>query len=274
MADADYQMLIDYISRHISIDGNLYKERPFKRRLAVRMRHNGMSPTSYREYLDFLVSNKSELSKLKETLTINVTRFFRNRETFEYLDEFIFRDIAKRTKKIRILSAGCSTGEEPYTLSMMLSSSLRNSEMDFEIVGIDVDTDAIEKAKIGIYNEFSFMELKREEIDRYFRKNGAHFVLSEDIKKKVEFVVMDIKESNVLLTMGRFDLIICRNILIYFSKDFQERIISDFHRMLKNDGYLVLGKVEILTGRVKDIFETINRKERVFRKIADQHQNS
>ncbi|MGE3062393.1 MAG: protein-glutamate O-methyltransferase CheR [bacterium] len=272
MVDNDYQMLIDYISRHISIDGNLYKEKPFKRRLNVRMRHNNM--TEYREYLDFLRTSSEELRKLKDTLTINVTRFYRNRETFEYLEQFIIKDIFKKNQRIRILSAGSSTGEEAYTISMIINNNFRNSSQKCEIVGIDVDTLSVERAKIGIYNEFSFMELKAEEIDKYFRKSGAHFVLSEELKKNVEFIIMDIKESDALLRLGKFDMIVCRNILIYFSKDFQEKIISDFHKMLKNDGYLVLGKVEILTGHVKELFETVNRKERVFKKIAYTHTNS
>ncbi|MDD3803590.1 MAG: protein-glutamate O-methyltransferase CheR [bacterium] len=272
MDDIDYQMLIEYIRRNISIDGNLYKERPFKRRLNVRIRHNGL--TGYREYLDFLKTNKEEMQKLKDTLTINVTRFFRNRETFDFIEQVVLRNLIKNNQKIRILSAGCSTGEEPYSLSMIMKNYLRAYEQQFEIVGIDVDTPSIEKARIGIYSEFSFMELKTEEIERNFRKNGVYYILSDDIKKNVEFVIMDIKESEQLLQLGKFDLIVCRNILIYFSKDFQEKIIADFHRMLKNDGYLVLGKVEILTGHVKELFETVNRKERVFKKIANQHKNS
>lgn len=272
MVDNDYQMLIEYIKKHISIDGNLYKERPFKRRIAVRMRYTEQK--SYGDYLEYLRYNQAEMMKLKDTLTINVTRFFRNRETFDFLGDVIFKDLVRKNQKVRILSAGCSTGEEPYTLSMILKDFFRNSNGDYEIIGIDVDTDAIEKAKIGIYNEYSFMELKHEEVARYFKKNGQHYILDEDIKKNVDFMIMDIKESDSLLTMGKFDLIICRNILIYFSKDFQESIIANFHRILKQNGYLVLGKVEILTGQVKDMFETINRKERVFRKIDNKHQNS
>ena len=269
MVDNDYQMLIEHIRKHISIDGNLYKERPFKRRIAVRMRSTDQK--TYREYLDYLRSKPEEMMKLKETLTINVTRFFRNRETFDFLEDVIFREMMRKNHKVRILSAGCSTGEEPYTLSMMLSGFSRSGSSEYEIIGIDVDTDAIEKAKMGVYSDFSFMELKHEEIEKYFKKSGYHYILNEDIKRNANFIIMDIKESEKLVSLGKFDLIICRNILIYFSKDFQEKIISDFHRLLKPGGYLVLGKVEILTGRVKDIFETINRKERVFRKIDNQH---
>jgi len=268
MDDNDYQMLITYIKNHISIDGNLYKERPFKRRIAVRMRYTNKN--THKEYLDYLREHSEEMIKLKNTLTINVTRFFRNRETFDFIKNVILREIIRKNQRIRILSAGCSTGEEPYSTSIMLNS-FRTNPLEYEIVGIDVDSDAIEKAKIGIYGEFSFMEMKHEEVKRYFKKNGEIYILNEEIKRNVNFVIMDIKQSESLLSIGKFDLIICRNILIYFSKDFQEKIITDFHKILKSNGYLVLGKVEILTGFVKNLFETINRKERVFRKIDNSN---
>lgn len=265
MDNIEYQQLIDFIKRHISIDGNLYKERPFKRRIAVRMRSTDKK--TYGDYLEYLRIHSDEINKLKNTLTINVTRFFRNRETFEYLLNVTFKDVVRKNETLRILSAGCSTGEEPYTLAIMLNGIKRRSEFNYEIVGIDVDSEAVEKAKSGVYTEHSFTEVNSEEIEKYFIKSGSSFVLRDDYKRNVEFKIMDIKESEKLLLLGKFDMIVCRNILIYFSKDFQESILSDFHRILKTNGYLVLGKVEIITGPVKEMYETINRKERIFKKI-------
>ncbi|MEO0281625.1 MAG: protein-glutamate O-methyltransferase CheR [candidate division WOR-3 bacterium] len=272
MDEIDYKILVDYISQKIGIDGNIYKERPFKRRLMVRMRATGKK--SFMEYLQFLKNDKEELNILKETLTINVTRFFRNRETFDYLEEIIFPEIIKKKKRIRILSVGCSTGEEVYSLNMIIKRLKLKNEFNYEIVGIDVDEDAIKKANIGLYKDYSLIELTESEINRYFKKMGDYYSIDESLKENIYFKLVDIKEENILFTLGKFDFIICRNVLIYFSKEFQEKIFNVFYELLLPDGFLVLGKVEILTGNTKILYKPINIKERVFKKIDNQYKDS
>lgn len=264
MNEIDYKILVDYISQKIGIDGNLYKERPFKRRLMVRMRATGKK--TFLEYLQFLKSDGEEIDKLKETLTINVTRFFRNRETFDFLERFVFPEVINKKERIRILSVGCSTGEEVYSLNIIMKRLSLKRELNYEIVGIDVDEDAVKKAHIGMYRDYSLMELKEEEKKKYFKKIGDYYYLDESLKQNVYFKIVNIKEENILFTLGKFDFIICRNVLIYFSREFQEKIFYVFYDLLLSEGILVLGKVEILTGNVKKLYKPINVKERVFKK--------
>lgn len=267
MDNPEYRMLVHYIREKISIDGSLYKDRPFKRRLAVRMRSVG-APT-YGEYLLYLKKNKEEIDKLKDTLTINVTRFFRNRETFDYLEHFLSKAFVKGKSGIRVLSAGSSSGEEAYSLAIMLDRIGRVHQFEYRIIGIDIDEDAVKKAREGIYNEYSFAETTEDEKAKCFTKVGKEWAIAEKYRKNVSFVGMDIKNEEQVEELGMFDMIVCRNILIYFSKEFQERILSMFSRMLKDKGILVLGKVEIIMGSAKKSFEPENIKERIYRKIAD-----
>jgi len=269
MDEIDYKFLVDFISQKIGIDGSIYKERPFKRRLMVRMRATGKK--TFLEYLQFLKSDKEELNILKETLTINVTRFFRNRETFDFLELYIFPELIRKKERIRILSVGCSTGEEVYSLNIIMKKLSAKKDFNYEIVGIDVDEDAINKAHLGMYRDYSLIELNDLEVKKYFKKIGDYFYLDESLKENVYFKILDIKEENILFTLGKFDFIICRNVLIYFSKEFQEKMFYVFYDLLLPEGILVLGKVEILTGNTKTLYKSINIKERVFKKIDNQH---
>jgi len=265
MDEIEYKMLVDYISKMIGIDGNIYKDRPFKRRLMVRMR--ATQKNSFIEYLELLKKDNEELDKLKETLTINVTRFFRNRETFDYLYEQIFPPFIRGKEKIKILSVGCSTGEEVYTLSIIFKKLTERYNFKYEIVGIDVDDDAIKKAEIGMFKDYSLIEVKEKEKDIYFKKIGEYYSILPSLKENVFFKVIDIKDETILFTLGKFDFIICRNVLIYFSKMFQNKIFNTFYELLFPNGILVLGKVEILTGNSKNLFKPLNVKERVFLRI-------
>jgi len=267
MDNPEYRMLLKYISDKISIDGSLYKDKPFKRRLAVRMRFVNIQ--SYGEYLSYLKENKGEMEKLKETLTINVTRFFRNMETFDYLENLLSKGYIKGRKNVKILSAGSSTGEEAYSLAIICDRISRVYSFEYRITGIDIDEIAVLKAQKGIYTEFSLNEVSQEEKDKCFSRVGASYSILDKYRKNVNFVNIDIKDMDGMLSLGVFDIIVCRNILIYFSKDFQEVLLNMFAKMLKENGILVLGKVEIIMGSAKKYYEPINIKERIYKKIAN-----
>lgn len=269
MDDFDYNNLLSFIRNNLSIDGSLYKEKPFRRRITLRMKYTDTQ--TYADYLHLLRNNPEELAKLKDTLTINVTRFFRNRETFEYLREYISTNLIKYKSKINILSVGCSSGEEPYTLAIIMEEISRVTGIQYTITGVDVDEAVIQKAKAGSYNEFSFTEVKGEEKERYFRKIGELYFIEDSLKKNVTFRLMDIKNQLILRRLGQFDIIMCRNVLIYFGKEFQERIIESFHNMLPSGGIMVLGKIEILTGNTRQLFTIVSKRERVYTKIDNQN---
>ncbi len=269
MDDYDYNELLSFIRNTLSIDGTLYKEKPFRRRITLRMKYTDCE--SYSDYLDYVRNNPDEMNKLKDALTINVTRFFRNRETFDYLRDYISMNMIKYKSKINILSVGCSSGEEPYTLAIIMDEINRKTGVQYSITGVDVDENMIQRAKAGSYNEFSFTEVRSEERDRYFRKIGELYFIEDSLKTNVNFKIMDIKNQLILKKLGQFDIIMCRNVLIYFGKEFQDRIIESFNNMLPSGGIMVLGKIEILTGNTRQLFTIINKRERVYTKIDNQN---
>lgn len=273
MVDRDYNMLLKYIKEHIAFDGTLYKERPFKRRLSLRMKYTDQE--SYYDYLNYLRHNPEELEKLKDSLTINVTRFLRNRTVFDFLKKYIREQIKQgRKNNFNILSVGCSSGEEPYSMAMIMHSLQRKYNIDYYILGLDYDTNMLAKAKTGVYNQFSLKELSEAELHRNFSKLKDKYVIRDEIKEHVMFKEFNVKNTDSLAQFGMFDIILCRNVLIYFSREFQYRIILAFNEILNDNGILVLGKIEIIMGKYKDLFSIIDKRERIYKKIGNQDQNS
>ena len=251
----EFNLLKKTIKELLNFDPDNYKERPFKRRLNSRMR--SLKVTSYAEYARIIRTDKEELERLKNALTINVTKFFRNREVFKIIQREILPEL---DEPVDIWSAGCATGEEPYTLAIILLEARKKGR----ILATDVDEQAIEKAKRGVYNEFSFEETPYFIKTKYFDRSGDNYIINERVKEMVEFQVQDLKE---LFSFHRlFDIILCSNVLIYFSKDFQEELMKEFYRRLKSGGYLILGKVEGMFGQNVKLFRPYNLRERIYRK--------
>lgn len=247
--------LMNTIKELLNFDPMNYKEKPFKRRIKVRMRALGLE--TYKEYEDYLKVNKEEQMKLKDTLTINVSKFFRNIEVFDIIKEDI---IPKIKEPIRCWSAGCSTGEEPYTIAIILKETGKEGK----ILGTDIDVDALNKAKEGIYSIFSMDETPYHYIKKYFDEKDGKYILKEFIKEYVSFQELDFKDIEKLSM--QFDIILCRNVLIYLTKEFQERLISKFYRLLDKNGFLILGMAESLGIGKYDYFRPYKLKERIYRK--------
>ncbi len=266
MDNTGYRSLLSYIKQEIRIDGFLYKERPFKRRIKLRMRYT--ETESYSEYLYYLRKNYEEKQLLKDALTINVTRFFRNRSTFDCLENLIKEIFISKQKFISIFSVGCSSGEEAYTMGLILNNLKSMYNIDYSILGVDVDEIIIKKAKLGQYNDFSMKEIRESEVKKYFDKSDNIYSLKEQFKGNVNFKVLDIKSFSEMKRLGKYDIILCRNVLIYFSKEFQEMIMKVFHEMLNPDGILVLGKIEIIMGTFRNYYDIISKQERIYKKIG------
>ncbi len=266
MDNTGYRSLLSYIKQEIRIDGSLYKERPFKRRIKLRMRYT--ETESYSEYLYYLRKNHEEMKLLKDALTINVTRFYRNRSTFEHLDKLIKEKFVSKQKFVSILSVGCSSGEEAYTMGLIMNNLKSMYNVDYSILGIDVDDIIIAKAKLAQYNDFSMKEIRKSEVKKYFNTSENIYSLKEQFKKNVKFMIMDIKSFSEMKRLGRYDIILCRNVLIYFSKEFQEMIMKVFHEMLSTDGILILGKIEIIMGSFRNYYDIISKQERIYKKIG------
>lgn len=268
MSDEDRALhaLKGKIHRDRGFNCHFYKDKCLRRRLAVRMRARGVE--SFDGYAELLDTDPAEYEVLLDTLTINVTKFFRNPETWAVVaNEVIPELFALPDEPVRIWSAGCASGEEPYTISILLrewaAANGRTGDLErFRIVGTDIDRRSLDSARRGEFPEMSLAELSGEHRERWFSV-GPTFRIAAEARENVMFVRRDlISESR---ERGQH-LIVCRNVIIYFDREIQERIFEQFYDALVPGGFLVLGKVETLLGPVRSLFRSVNNRERVFRK--------
>lgn len=258
MEDSFYE-LIKFVEGKTSFRLASYKERPLARRLKVRMRIIGIE--SYRDYQRYLVSNPKEIELLQNTLTINLSYFFRNPETFECLKENVLNQYAANAET-HVWSAGCAQGEEAYSVAILFS------ELGFlervRIYGTDIDRGVLNRAKQGLFPATAFQYTPRRIIEKYFRPEGQGYAIDESIKNAVRFVRHDLFEPP---DFPKCDLILCRNVLIYFDRKGQSVVLKNFHAHLKDEGLLVIGKVELLLGIPEArLFTVVNRTEHIYRK--------
>ncbi len=223
------------------------------------MRALGLNEFS--EYYDYLINNPDEFKKLLETITINLSYFFRNCETFDYLRTEIIPQFMKNENVI-LWSAGCAQGEEAYSLAIIAAEAGVIDKT--KIYATDIDDQALKKGEEGIYPSFVFQYTPPEYIDRYFKKINGYYQIADNLKSSVKFVHLDLFDD---FPYGLCDMIMCRNVLIYMSRSAQSELLRIFYKNLKPNGYLVIGKVELLLGLPEaKFFNIINRSERVYQK--------
>lgn len=234
-----YEAFKEAIYQLTTIDLNSYKERQMKRRIDSLITKHDI--TSYRSYVDVLKSEKVFYEEFINYITINVSEFFRNPEQWIILEDDIIPYLIKKFgKKLKIWSAACSTGDEPYSLVMLLSKFLPLSMI--KIIATDIDKLVMEKAKIGIYSQKSLKDLPPEYIKKYFKQiDDKTYKISDEIKACVEFRQHDLLKDSY---PGDCDLIVCRNVLIYFTPEAKNRIYDSFKEALKKGGILFVGSTE------------------------------
>jgi chemotaxis protein methyltransferase CheR len=265
--DAEFAELKTLIKRKIGFNCEDYKQAHLKRRLAVRLRAN--HSRSYKEYAGVLLTNESESQRLKETLTVNVTELFRNPETYESVSKNVLPELFKSkgiNKTIRVWSAGCSNGEEPYSIAIMLREFLGISikRYDISILGTDIDEDSLKKAENGIYHLKQLEKIGRERIERFFNQNDDYtYGVIDEIQNLVKFRYHDMISGPRLYG---FDVIFCRNVTIYFEQALQEKLYLNFYNALNDGGYFVMGKTETLVGPAEGLFSPVDVKERIYQK--------
>ncbi|NHM29125.1 CheR family methyltransferase [Neobacillus terrae] len=233
----DYLQFVGNIKRKTGIDLSLYKEAQMKRRLTSLYEKKGFS--NFREFFSELNRNNEVLNEFLDRMTINVSEFYRNYKRWEVLERKILPKILERNKQPKIWSAACSTGEEPYTLAMIMNKFL--PLRDIQIIATDLDTNAIARAKLGIYPERSLNEAPDQIKNLYFTKEKEYFYVKDEIKRTVTF-----KKQNLLADPfgGPFDLIVCRNVLIYFTEEAKDGLYHKFSAALKKDGIFFVGSTE------------------------------
>ena len=255
------------IERDRGFNCQFYKEKCLRRRLAVRMRARGQR--TFAEYGALLDRDPAEYDHLLDTLTINVTKFFRNLETWEAVEQLVAEPLFAGRGPVRIWSAGSASGEEAYTASILLREWLERQGRAGEasrlrIRGTDIDRRSLEAARRGEYPDLSMTETPPRIRERWFT-GGPPWRLADEAKQGVTFERLDLISEQPL---DGQQLILCRNVVIYFDREIQERLFKRFYDALAPGGFLVMGKVETLIGEARLLFRPVSNRERIFRRPA------
>jgi chemotaxis protein methyltransferase CheR len=227
-------------------------------RLARRLRI--LQLDSFDDYCDLLTEGSPELTEFVNAITTNLTAFFRESHHFDFLINSAFPDLLTRrsnTKKLRVWSAGCSTGEEPYSIAMTLKSFSGFAHWDTKILATDLDSNVLERARRGIYSADKCAGIPQS-YSRFLKRNSStgDIKIRDDLQQQIAFKQLNLLEAWPM--KGPFDIIFCRNVVIYFDQETQKRLFSRYHQILADGGYLFIGHSENLN-RVSNDFLSLGK---------------
>ncbi len=252
MSDEDFRLIRDLVYSHCGLFFDNDSKYLLEKRLGKRLSLHNLG--GYREYYHLLRYNRvrdQELSDIMDILTTNETYFFR--EAFQlkaFTDEIMPELIAGKEKKgertLRIWSAGCSSGEEPYTIAMLLLELGCCRGWRVEIIGTDISHRVLQLARRGVYGKSSFRVTDEAYIRKYFREEDGNLKVVDAVKELVTVSHLNLFDQNRLALLGRMDVIFCRNVIIYFDQPAKNKVVETFYRMLRESGFLLLGHSESL----------------------------
>ncbi len=266
-SDPEFEGLLEYLKRSRGFDFTGYKRASLRRRMDKRLQALGLA--AYGSYTDYLEVHPDEFALLFNTVLINVTAFFRDTSAWEYLSEEILpRIIASKAgdEPIRIWSAGCASGQEPYSLAMLLAEALGIDAFRerVKIYATDIDDEALAQARAGSYSARDVQDLSPVLLAKYFDCEGGRYVFSKDLRRALIFGRHDLLQD---APISRIDLLVCRNTVMYFHAEVQAGILSRFHFAIRDGGYLFLGKAEMIFSH-SGLFIPLDLRRRVFVKVA------
>lgn len=269
--DASFQALTQQISDAEGLALHAYKDKCLRRRIAVRMRARGIH--TYEDYQSLLRQHPEEYHKLRDSLTINVTKFYRNAATWESLADTVLPELfLAREGHVRVWSAGCASGEEPYTLAMVFADlaerlARRVWLKRVTIDATDIDHQCMALAEAARYRPTSFEEAPDHFREEYCRQVEEGYEVIPSLRALVQVRQVDLMRDAPLAP--EYDLVVCRNVVIYFDRTTQEQLYQTFADVLPEErGVLVLGKVETLFGPVQKRFTLLDVRERIYRRCA------
>ncbi|MBO0699380.1 MAG: PAS domain S-box protein [Zavarzinella sp.] len=265
--DPTFEELLTYLRRNRGFDFSGYKRPSLERRIRKRMQAVGIN--SFPEYVDYLEVHPDEFVHLFNTILINVTSFFRDPPVWEFLQAEVVPKLAAAKGPdgpIRVWSAGCASGEEAYTLAMVLAEVLGDEAFQkrVKIYGTDIDNEALNQARLAVYSLKDLEDVPPGLVEKYFEPVGDKRAFRKDLRRNVIFGRHDLMQD---APISRLDLLVCRNCLMYFNAEAQARVLERFHFATADGGYLVLGKAEMLLTH-GNTFQTVALKRRVFQKVA------
>ncbi|HEX9243475.1 MAG TPA: protein-glutamate O-methyltransferase CheR [Anaeromyxobacter sp.] len=270
MTEEEFRLLRDLVHQHCGIFFREDTRFLLERRLRPRLEALGLATFSaYHHHLRFDPGRVVELQKAIELVTTNETYFYREPHQLDALAQEILPELARvreTDRTLRILSAGCSTGEEAYTIAVLVKESRRFDGWNVEIVGCDISNRCIEHARAGVYGEHAFRNVEAESLRRWFHLREGKWSIDVAIKRMVRFSRENLLDPHALATMARLDVLICRNVLIYFDLPARKQVLAQFHEKLRDGGWLLLGHSESLVNLTAD-FEIVHLKnDLVYRK--------
>lgn len=234
----DYQGFIRSFKGKTGIDLSLYKEAQMKRRLTSLRDKRGHK--DFTSYFQSMIKSQELFDELLERMTINVSEFYRNPKRWEVLENKVLPRLLQTNKRLKIWSAACSTGEEPYTLAMIISKLVPSSTIN--ILATDLDRTILERAKKGIYTDRSIKEVPKDMLAKHFVNDGMGYLVNNDLKRLIKF-----KQGNLLadrFEANSYDLIVCRNVMIYFTEEAKHELYNKFCKALRVGGVLFVGSTE------------------------------
>jgi two-component system CheB/CheR fusion protein len=263
----EFAALLDHLKESRGFDLSGYKPASVERRLQKRMAT--LEIETYSDYMDYLEVHPDEFGDLFDALLINVTSFFRDRPAWDYLSESVIPTLVADTpdsQPLRVWSAGCASGEEAFTAAILLAEELGESQFRdrVKIYATDIDEDALSTARHAVYPRDALKAVPDEYRERYFEPNGLGYGFRTDLRRSVIFGRNDLVQD---APISRIDLLISRNTLMYFTTETQGRILNHFNFSLREQGFLFLGKSEMLITH-SDLFSPHELKWRVFKKVA------
>ena len=269
--------ILDYIHRNRGFDFSASRHTALEEKIGSRL--NALDLKHPDDYIACLESDPDEWTKLIDLLTVNVSRFFRNTLTFETLSRQIIPGMIQKKEKenspqLRIWSAGCSGGEEPYSMAILVRDILEKEtlDMDVSIFATDINAAVLKTAQKGWYAPAQLENVRLGQLKRYFTPQNNGYVVNRDIKKMITFSVYDIMDSKTYVppesVFGDFDIVLCRNLLIYFHPDRQMIIFKKLYRSLAPESFLVLGEAEQLFRGYKNQFGQEYGRCHIYRKYS------
>jgi len=269
--------ILNFLIEQRGFDFTGYRTAMLERRIQKRLYTTKIQ--NIEDYSNFLHEDPNELDCLIDVFTINVSRFFRNSLSFEYIRKAIIPElfldkIKAHDQNLRIWSAGCSFGEEPYSMAILINEFVEKEKMsmNLSIFATDIDKKALKRASEGRYNPNSIKNVKYGLIEKYFTLNDDYFEIDPKIKKLVQFSFYDLIDKYHSVPSesiyGGFDLVLCRNVLIYFELEHQKLIFNKLYKSLNPNGYLVLGEAEVPIEEFKHKFKRVNNCCKIYRKLG------
>jgi len=260
-----FERLKNKVSRMIGVDYDNYSKSHLRRRFHARMRV--VETPRFIDYMNYLRNNEEEIEKLRELLTVNVTRFKRDKKVWDAIEDQVIPQILEKKnesilKNIEAWSAGCATGEEPYSLAISYLNNRPLDDVSFQIKATDLDEEALDFARNAEYPSKSVENLSISEKKKYFKKEyKGDWILADEVKNLVDFKIKDIFKTSFA---KKFDLILCRNLMIYFNNESKSELMERLVESLKEGGFLIIGMSENLRSPAKEKVESYDLKKRIF----------